>query len=474
MLVAAVLLWMPCWIASAEEWDRFRGPNGSGVSKSTGYPTEFGPRRNLVWRSAVRDGKSSPVLTRRHIFLTASEGGRLYTQCFDRATGKLLWERFVPRERTESVHAMNHPAAITPVTDGENVYVFFYDFGLLSYSATGELRWQVKLGPHTNGMGHGSCPILADGKVILVLDQMIGSNISAFDQRNGELRWRTSREELEGWATPLLYQPPGREAVVVTASRSLLGAHRVSDGKRLWTRTRIAPSMVASPVLDRDTLYFFGYGVDEMSPFAPQLQKYDRDQDGRITPEEYGEDPLLSGIGRFQGNRDGVVTQEKWESRMRISVAPSSLLSVRLGPDAATAGDGHTLTKELWRYEKSFVAVVPSPLLYDGVLYVVRNGGILTSFDAATGEVAKAARLTGAIGAYSASPVAADGKVYLAGEEGKVAVVKASREWELLALNDLGEACFATPALVDGQIYLRTAQALYRFEAGGADRKPGR
>lgn len=159
---------------------------------------------------------------------------------------------------------------------------------------------------------------------------------------------------------------------------------------------------------------------------------------------------------------------------MRISVAPSSLLSVRLGPDAATAGDGHTLTKELWRYEKSFVAVVPSPLLYDGVLYVVRNGGILTSFDAATGEVAKAARLTGAIGAYSASPVAADGKVYLAGEEGKVAVVKASREWELLALNDLGEACFATPALVDGQIYLRTAQALCRFEAGGADRKPGR
>lgn len=460
----ASIVWLTAGLAAnAEEWGRFRGPNGAGVSASSGYPTEFGRTRNIHWRTPARDGKSSPVLTRRHIFLTAVDGGKLYTQCFDRETGKLLWERFVERERTETVHALNHPAAITPATDGDNVYVFFYDYGLLSYGPKGDLRWQVRLGPHSNGMGHGSCPILADGKVILVLDQMIGSSISAFDQRNGELRWRTSREELEGWSTPLIYQPEGKDALVVTASRSLLGAHRVSDGKRLWTRTKIAPSMVASPILDGDTLFFFGYGVDEMSPYAPQLQKYDKDNDGKITPEEYGNDPLLRGIGRFQGNRDGTVTAEKWQSRMRLSVAPSSLLSVRLGPNATEAGDGQTVTSELWRYEKSFVGVVPSPLLYQGVLYLIKNGGILTTFDASTGEVTKASRLTGAIGAYSASPVAADGKVYLASEEGKVAVVKAGREWEILAMNELDEPCFATPALVDGQIYLRTGSALYRF-----------
>ncbi len=472
MRLVSVALLFGISLAGAEEWDRFRGPNGSGVSASTGFPTEFGKQKNLLWRTPVRQGKSSPVLTRRHIFLTGFEDGKLYTQCFDRETGKLLWERAVQRARIESVNTMNHPAAITPVTDGENIYAFFYEYGLVSYSPSGELRWEVKLGPFSNAMGHSSCPILAGGNVILVLDQMIDSYIGAFDQRNGELRWRTSREELEGWATPLLYQAPDAVPVVVTASRGQLGAHRATDGKRLWSRSHISPSVVASPILDNDTLYTFGYGYDAMSPFAAQLKEYDKNHDGKLSPDEYGNNAYLLGIGRFGGNKDGIVTEEKWYARQRISIAPSSLLSIRLGPGAATAGDGESLTKELWRYEKSFVSVVPSPLLYDGVLYLVKNGGILTAFDAKTGEVAKAGRLSGALGAYSASPVAADGKVFLASEEGKVTVLKAARDWEIVAINDLGEGCFATPALAGGHIYLRTSEALYRFGSSAA-RKPG-
>lgn len=463
MRVATVVLLLGLSLARAEEWDRFRGPNGSGVSTSKGFPSEFGKHKNMLWRTRVRDGKSSPVLTRRHIFLTAFEEGKLYTQCFDRATGKLLWERSVTRERTEVVNGLNHPAAITPVTDGENVYAFFYEYGMVSYSPEGKLRWEVKLGPFSNAMGHASCPILAGGNVILVIDQMVDSYVAAFDQRNGEIRWRTPREELEGWATPLLYQPRGGPPVIVTSSRGQIGAHRVSDGKRLWSRTKIAPSIVASPIIDNDTLYTFGYGYDEMSPFATPLAKYDKNHDGQLSPDEYGNDAYLLGIGRFVGNKDGIVTKEKWEARRRISIAPSSLVSIRLGPAATTAGDGQTVTKEVWRYEKNFVSVVPSPLVYEGVLYIVRNGGILTSFDAKSGEVAKAARVTGALGAYSASPVAAEGKIFLASEEGKVAVLKASRDWEVAAVNDLGESCFATPALAEGHLYIRTAEALYRF-----------
>ena len=145
-----------------------------------------------------------------------------------------------------------------------------------------------------------------------------------------------------------------------------------------------------------------------------------------------------------------------------MGIAPSGLMAIRLerGPER---------TRELWRYEKSFVAVVPSPLYYRGVLYLVKNGGLLTSFDADTGKVAKAGRLTGALGPYSASPVAAEKKVFLASEEGKVTVLKADREWEIIAINDLGEGCYATPALAGGHIYLRTNEALYRF--GTARRK---
>ncbi len=463
MRIFVAVLLMAASIGGAEEWDRFRGPNGSGVSQSIGFPVEFGKQKNMLWRTPVRQGKSSPVLTRRHIFLTAFENEKLYTQCFDRATGKLLWERSVNRERSEVVNKLNHPAAITAATDGENVYAFFYEYGLVSYSADGKLRWEVKLGPFSNAMGHAASPIVAGGNVVLVIDQMVDSFIVAFDQRNGEMRWRTSREEKEGWGTPLLYQPAGGAPVIVTSGRGLIGAHRVSDGQRLWGRTNNAPSIVASPILDKDTMYTFGYGYDDMSPFGPQLDKYDKNHDGQLTPDEYGTDAYLLGIAKYVGNRDGIVTKEKWEERRKISMAPSSLISVNLGAGATKAGDGQKLTKELWRYEKNFVSVVPSPLLYEGVLYIIRNGGILTSFDAKTGEVAKAARVTGALGAYSSSPVAAEGRVYVGNEEGKVTVLKAGREWEIIAINDLGEGVFATPALVEGNIYLRTAEALYRF-----------
>jgi outer membrane protein assembly factor BamB len=458
-----IVLFLFVSAAGAEEWNRFRGPNGSGVSHDAGFPTEFGKQKNLLWRTTVRPGKSSPVLTRRHIFLTAFEGGKLFTQCFDRQTGKLAWERFVERPRAESANALNHPAAITAVTDGENVYSFFKDYGLISYDPEGNVRWKARLGPFSNSMGHSSCPIVAGDNVILVIDQMVDSYIAAFDRRNGEIRWKTPREEMEGWATPLLYQPAGTAPLVLTASRGQLGAHRVDNGKRLWSRTSLSPSVVASPILEKDTIFTFGYGYDSVSPFAAQLEKYDKNHDGKLSPDEYGDSPYLIGIGQFVGNRDGIVTQEKWEERQRLSMAPSSLLAIHIEPDPDHLADPPTRSRELWRYEKSFIGVVPSPLFYQGVLYLVKNSGLLTSFDAETGQVAKAGRVAGALGAYSASPVAADGKVYLASEEGKVTVLKASRDWEVITINDLAEGCYATPALAGGHIYLRTSEALYRF-----------
>ena len=440
-----------------QEWSRFRGPNGSGVATGTGFPTEFNKSKNLVWRTPVRPGKSSPVLTRQHVFLTALENGKLFTQCFDRQTGKLAWERSVDRAREEPTHTLNHPAAITPVTDGETVYVFFPEFGLVAYNADGTERWKAPLGPFSNENGHASCPILAGENVVLVLDQMFGSYIAAFDRRNGEIRWKTPREEMDGYATPLVYQPAGGPPVVITASRGQLGAHRVDNGRRLWSWKGLAPSEVASPILVKDTLFTFGYGNDRANPFSAQLQRYDKNHDGQLTPDEYGDDAYLKGVGMFVGNRDGIVTKEKFDFRQNMSVAPSSLLAFRLQPDTAA------MPREIWKYDKSFIAVVPSPLYYEGVLYVLKNGGLFTSFDPATGQVKKAGRLEAAPGAYSSSPVAADGKIFIAGEEGKVTVLKARAEWEVMQVNDLDEGCYATPALADGSIYLRTADALYRF-----------
>jgi outer membrane protein assembly factor BamB len=441
---------------SAQDWTRFRGPNGSGISQGSGFPVEFGPSKNLVWKAPARGGKSSPVLTAHHVFLTGFEQEKLYTQCFDRKTGKLLWERSEPRPRAEFRNLKNEPAAISPVTDGENVYAFFADYGLLSYDPAGKLRWKVALGPFTNMQGMSASPILAGSNVILVADQGDESYIAAFDRRNGEIRWKTMRTERDGWASPVLFEPSGAAAEVITAGRGHLGAHLVSDGARLWTKDDLSPAVVASPILDGDVLYTFGYGHDEPTPFDKQLEKYDRNHDGQLTADEYGKDGMLRTIARFEGNRDGIVTRDEWEAKQREVVRPSILMAVKV----------HPKPRELWRYEKSFVGVVPSPLVYNGVLYIIRNGGILAAFDPATGKPGKTGRVQGALGGYSASPVAADGKIYLASEEGKVTVVRAASEWEVLAVNDVGEGCFGTPALAGGQIYVRTNDALFCFGSG--------
>jgi hypothetical protein len=238
---------------------------------------------------------------------------------------------------------------------------------------------------------------------------------------------------------------------------------------RAWSHSRLSPAIVASPALVEDTVFTFGYGNEALTPFSSILAKLDKNGDGALSADEYGNNAFIIGIGRFEGNRDRIVTQDEWDEKQRQVLAPSSLLAVRLERGARKS---ETRPRELWRYEKSFVGVIPSPLVYDGVLYVVKNGGIVTAFDAGAGHVLKVGRAPGALGGYSASPVAAEGKIFLASEEGKVVVLRAGRDWEVLAINDLGEACHATPALSQGRIYLRSSDALYCFAANG--REPAR
>ncbi|MBL8294936.1 MAG: PQQ-binding-like beta-propeller repeat protein [Bryobacterales bacterium] len=432
-----------------EAWTRFRGPNGSGISLDKGFPSTLDKDRNAVWRTPVRPGKSSPVLTTRHIFLTGYDEGKLFTQCFDRKTGKLLWERSVEPRHTGIVNRLNQAAAPTPVTDGENVYSFFKDFGLVSYDSRGALRWQTPLEPFNNTQGVATSPIIAGGNVIILADQWENSYIAGFTLAKGEMRFKSSRGESEGWATPLLYQ-----GQIVTVSRGMLGLHQSSDGKRTATLPGLAIAIVGSPVLDQQTVYAFGYGVETSAPFAPRLQRLDKNGDGKLSPEEYGDDAVLHSIGRNAGNRDGIVVEAEFKSWAEGIIGPNALHAISLSGEKP---------RELWRYEKNFTSVIPSTLAYQNVLYIVRNGGILTSHDTATGAVIKAARLPQALGGYSASPVAAEAKIYLASEDGKVSVVTAGGDWEPLSVTDIGESCYATPALSNGVVYLRTDQALYAF-----------
>ena len=435
----------------ADDWSRFRGPNGTGIASDSGYPVDFGPEHNQLWRTAVRAGKSSPVLTETRVLLTAAEQGRLYTQCFDREMGELVWERSFVQPREEIANKLNHEAAITPVTDGENVYSFFKDFGLVAHSLDGEPLWQSPLGPFVNLMGAAASPILSGEDVIVVVDQWEGSFVAAFDRRTGEMRWKTPRAETEGWATPVLHK--GR---IATAGRGRFGLHDAATGKRIGTYGPLATTIVGSPALVGDHLYVFGYGNsgERIRDFSTVLARRDKNGDGRLTRDEYGDDPIPNHFAKLTGNRDGVLTADEWEVFRKSTLGIGALSALRITDDGA---------EELWRREGNFNYVIPSLLAHDGVLYAVRNGGILTSYDAVSGEELRVARLTGALGGYSASPVAADGRIWFAGEEGAVAVVRAGRDWEVEQVNEIGEAIFATPALSRGVIYLRTEEALYAF-----------
>jgi outer membrane protein assembly factor BamB len=339
------------------------------------------------------------------------------------------------------------------------VYSFFKDYGLVSYDANGNERWKAPLGPFQTAMGLGASPVLAGGNVIIVADQVEGSFIAAIDQRNGELRWKMDREEGEGWGSPLFLEAAGRPPYIVTTSRGQLGSYAPGSGKRVSGLRGLPTTVVGSPVIADGVLYVQGYGSDAPAPFSQRLQKLDKNNDGQLSKDEYLEDAFLAGIAKYVGNRDMIITEDEWNAKQKEVLGPNCLVAYRLEYD----GQGVLAPRELWRYERSFTGVIPSPLVYQGVLYFVKNGGILTSIDTATGAARKTGRVAGALGGYSSSPVAADGKVYVASEDGSLAVLRAGAEWEILSVSNLGEAVYATPALSDGEVYLRTEEALYRF-----------
>ncbi len=437
---------------AAEPWNQFRGPNAAGIAADSGYPVEFGPDRNLLWRTPVRPGKSSPALSPHYVFLTASDNGKLLTLCFDRQTGKLLWERSVDRARQEGMHALNEPASSTPVTDGDNVYVFFREFGLVSYDAKGNLRWKTPLGPFASSEGVSSSPIIAGGLLVMLLDQSYDGYIAGFDLTNGELRWKTARSLSLGFATPVV-----TAGKVVAAGTGNLSAYDPKTGKLEWIREGLAAAIIATPAANQTRIYAFGYGLTQPPPFSGILAQNDKNKDGKITQDEFGGNTLLIRVGNQMGDRDGVITEPEWKAAMEIAKKPDSLIAVDAKNPAQPV--------ELWRYERSFAGVIPSALHLDGLLYFVKNGGILTALNAETVELVKSDRLPNPAG-YSASLVADPaGVIYAASEKGTVTAIKAGRDWQPLQVNDLKEEIFATPALSASRIFVRTNEALYCFGA---------
>jgi outer membrane protein assembly factor BamB len=448
----------------AADWPQLRGPDGSGLCPSCGQlPTEFGPQTNILWKTDLPEGKSSPVLVGDRIFLTASEGEELITICLSRTTGKVQWRRSVRATRHEAQHPLNHRAAPTAVTDGTSVFVFFADFGLVAYDFEGEQRWQLPLGPFNSQHGVVASPVYADGRVILVSDQDTDAYIIAVEADSGKVAWKTPRHVINGYSTPIVYHPARGPAQIIAPGSYQLTAYSVADGEPQWFVRGLTCQPKSAPTIAGDILYFSGWtpGNDageqvDLPAFAEVIAAADANHDAKLAQPELPQPWQPTGTWRAVDlDRDGFLNEREWTFFRTRRASRNGLLAVKLG------GSGDvTDTHVLWRYEKS-LPDVPAPLVYNNVVFLFKNGGIATTLDAKTGKVLKQARLTGALEDYYASPIGVDGKVYIATEHGKVVVLRAAGDWDILAINEFDSDIFATPAISEGRMYIRTRNSLY-------------
>jgi outer membrane protein assembly factor BamB len=473
MTAALMTLFVVIGAFTPERWSRFRGPNGAGVVSADSLPTTFDATHNVAWRTALPPGVSSPVLSDAHVFVTAAEKNDLLTIAVDRQNGAIAWRARVTRGRELHVDRRNHPASPTPVTDGDNVYVFFQDFGMLSYDRTGRERWRHALGPFNNAYGMAASPILVDDLVVLVCDQSIGSFMIALDKRTGRERWKVERPEAtSGHSTPVLFEPPGGAAELLVPGSFYLTAYEARTGRKLWWADGLAFEMKATPVHDGRTVYISGtaaaafedsYGRN-IPPFEAVAES-DRDRDGRFSREELPDQLARRWFALLDLDRDGFISQPEWARYREARKSSGGLWAFSL-TESGERGAGRVV----WHYEKA-VPQLPSPLLYQDTLYMVSDAGVVTAIDPRSGTQRGQRRLDEAPGSYYASPVAGDGKLFFASESGRIVVIKAGAALETLAVNDLDEPTYATPALAQGAVFVRTQQALYCFRIR-SERRP--
>jgi outer membrane protein assembly factor BamB len=471
----------------SSNWPQFRGPAGSGVGDERAvFPSEFGPAKNLVWKTPLPSGHGSPCIWGDRIFVTSFDAGKnlLEVIAVNRKDGKILWRKSVEAPQIEQVHAENNPASSTPVTDGERVYVYFGSFGLIAFDFAGKVAWQHPMPVYAGPYGSGTSPVLAGDVVLVSLDYPPDPALIAVNKRDGTLAWKAELAKVRiassaSHSTPLIWK-----GQVVLNRPTRVSGHSVKDGSELW---KVATSSVGETTLvaDGDTIYaaLFNMGSDpagrvEKTPWTTALEKYDKNKDGKLSEDEAPGDDLyfMRRVGvpqnvpgahftiklffRFlDGNKDGFIDEAEYNgafTNFGTVDENNGLMAIR--PQGA--GD-LSANAVIWKERRS-VPEVPSPLAYRGQVYMVASGGILTSVEAATGKLLFRARVN-APGAYYASPVAAGGKVIVTSSEGIVTVLGAGPEFKILSSNDFGERIFGTPALIDSRIYVRSTSALWAF-----------
>ena len=396
----------------AEDWPRFRGPTGQGISGELEAPLKWGPQENVAWKVAIPgEGWSSPIVSGDRVFVTAAadEGKACHVVALSRADGSVLWNTKVFEQETKRKERKNSYATPTPVTDGTTVYAFFGSGGAAAVAAAdGRVVWTNQDNPFYSQHGLGASPILHDGLVLMPFD---GSS--------------PGPDTTVGWKTPW-------EEAFILALDAKTGKERY---KAKRGRSRIAHITPSIAEVGGKPLLVSGAG-DVVQGFDPATGE----RLWSVFSQGEGVTPSVV-IG------DGVAfTSSGFEAE--------TIRAVRLDPQAR--GDV-TKTHLLWEQKKG-VPTQPSFLYHDRLLYTIKENGILQCLDATTGEIVWKENLDGT---FSASPVFAAGRIYILGENGTTTVIAPGRTFKELAENELEGPCQASPAVSGGQIFIRSATHVY-------------
>ena len=470
-------------------WNQFRGPNGQGAAEASSIAVNFSPDSNVLWKTVIGAGKSSPVIWDGRIFLTAKEsadGKELVTLAIDREDGKILWRQVIQAETKVRFHPINGPASITPAADEKHVYVYFGTYGLLCYDHDGKKVWERKIDTPKSKYGMATSPILYEDKVILVLDGDGGSSrLLAVNRDTGETAWEQPRSLFKaGWSTPTIWRHGDAEELVVLGSKRLT-SYDPSTGEEIWWAGGFSNETVGIPV-SGDGLLFAGAAalggrgddkLDSAGSWKITVEEFDRNHDNQIDRDEmtkgfaFIQRPELPkdnpGYGLpvrsmdtllriFDHDKNRIISEAEWMQTMSGFAALSRPNLVAIRPGATKdARESHVA----WEIRRG-IPETPSMLYCQGKLYLLRAGGVLTCLDASTGKELFRERI-GAVGQYTASPIVAGDKIVAASVPGVVTVIQVGDKLKVLARNKFGEKIFSTPAVAENKIYLRTAGHLY-------------
>ena len=414
------------------DWPTFRGPGARGVAEGAPAPTSWDVpgNKNVKWRTPLPGlAHSSPVVWGRQVCTATAISGqpapelkvglygditsvtdttehRWLVMCFDKANGKLLWERTahtgVPKVKR---HTKSTQASSTLATDGRFILAFFGSEGLYCYDMNGKLIWKKDFGLLDSGFfmvpdaqwAFGSSPVIHDNRAIIQVDVQKGSFVAAFHLETGRELWRTPRADVPTWSTPAVVVEKGRAQVVVNGWKHI-GGYDLESGKELWRMTGGGDIPVPTPITAHG-LIFITNAHGKMAPIYA------------IRPTATGDISLKEG----------------------------------------ETSNAHIA----WSYVRDG-GYMQTPLVYDDLLYVCRDNGVLSVFDARTGERKYQARLADGRTGFSASAVASKGRIYFTSEEGDVYVVRAGGAFEQIGVNPLGEVTMATPAISEGVMFFRT------------------